>query len=500
MPYRSIANIKGNGLENPRIVGDDLVIDEVNPSVGTVTPRTAGNVRGPQGVQGNPGLEDVPTDPGIAALIATAGTSETQTAGDARWVQNGMLGALLNQRVPRVVDVPADMGMSMAIAIVRDENGEYSTNLDPAELHTPATGPTFYVDPVNGSNANTGLSWAQAFATAAYASQKNSREWGRIVLKGGIYDRTSALQSLAGPGSKAIVAAPGERVIFVTGDRITPWTSEGSGVYSGAIATCNGVLDAAFRDGHDVARPLRLAADETELAATPGTYTFASGTVKVHLLDGRAPDDDVFVSRPASTLVGPLEEGKSVYLEGVEWWGGTTANLTASGDNTALYGKRCGFHLSQSTNGLSVLGVSRVVLQDCGAHSNWLDGFNYHEQSGRTGEVVEVNCTADNNGMTSGSQNGSTAHESYRIVRAGGVYSSNLGANIADVNAAKSFNVGVTAANSRRETIPTDFLGGDMWLDQCTAGSAIAAEVQAGGTVRVRDLLRSGTVAGTTPW
>lgn len=44
--------------------------------------------QGEQGEQGNPGLENVPTDPGIAALISTAGTSETKTALYANFARN----------------------------------------------------------------------------------------------------------------------------------------------------------------------------------------------------------------------------------------------------------------------------------------------------------------------------------------------------------------------------------------------------------------------------
>lgn len=53
--YERIANLKGpkgNGVTNPRVVGDNLVMDQMDGTEVSETGVVVGNVRGPQGPQG----------------------------------------------------------------------------------------------------------------------------------------------------------------------------------------------------------------------------------------------------------------------------------------------------------------------------------------------------------------------------------------------------------------------------------------------------------------
>lgn len=452
--------------------------------------------RGPEGPQGLPGATAIPTDEAVAAYVATEGTSATQTALDGRYGARAIVDSLAEMLMPQRIDLPDGMGtFTDPFTVTRRLGGSYSTGIDAAALHTPGAGPTYYVDPINGNNANTGLSMAQAFKDAAYAALKNSSDASTIICKGGVYVR-SDIPSIRGK-NVAIKAAPGEKVIFTACDRLTSWTASSTPPrYRHTLASANGVLDLKFTDSAGLPQQLQPVVNFAAVLETPGSWYFDGTAVFVHLSDGRAPDANVLVSRPVNSLLyqGLTGSNVSTYLEGIEFWGGTTANLTASGDNWRLYAKRCKFLFANATNGLSVLGVARVVLQECEASHNHLDGFNYHESSGRNGQVIEVDCTAHHNGKTPGSNNGSTAHDQYKIARVGGYYDSNTGANIADVNTARSFNVGVSASNSTE--YGQDFYGANMWLDGCFSRSPIAFEPQAGGTIRVRSCLYTGETVG----
>jgi hypothetical protein len=81
MPWKLVANIRGpRGFSvKSAAIGTDGRL-RLTLTSGEVL--SAGIARGPQGL---PGLEDVPTDPGIAELIRTEGTSETQVALDERY-------------------------------------------------------------------------------------------------------------------------------------------------------------------------------------------------------------------------------------------------------------------------------------------------------------------------------------------------------------------------------------------------------------------------------
>ncbi|MGC5078449.1 glycosyl hydrolase family 28-related protein [Agrococcus sp. DT81.2] len=68
--------IKGNDVVNPRVVGDNLLLDEITrtDSGTATTTKTVGNVRGPQGL---PGTNGVPTAEAIAQNLTLPGPART---------------------------------------------------------------------------------------------------------------------------------------------------------------------------------------------------------------------------------------------------------------------------------------------------------------------------------------------------------------------------------------------------------------------------------------
>lgn len=403
-----------------------------------------------------------------------------------------------NHLSARRFNTPTEMNFPLRVGAERVSGGGLRARISPRAVHARgAGGPTYYVDPALGSNTNSGLSWDQALRDPFTASMKTP-DAAEIVVRGGFYTRA---QIPTYRRSLIIRAEEGTRPIFACCDTFTTWE-----VHTGTLAwrvirsNVASVLDRTILDEDGDPIELTLVGSAGEVAATPGSWYTNGPTVYVRTHDSRTPDANILLSMNASSLVGTGLTGNwSLYVEGIEWWGGTTANILATGDNCLFLAKDSTFKFANSTNGLSIRGVKTVVLENCEASKNRYDGFNYHEESGRNGNVVEINCVARKNGKVPGSQNGSTAHESYKIVRIGGLYEHNVGANVADVNNALSYNIGVTARNSTGYDI--DFYGINMWLEQCVGEvSATAISVAPGGIVRTRDCVFEGDASTATPY
>lgn len=413
-----------------------------------------------------------------------------------------LLRALLEQRLPAAVTVPAELELGAPVpAVTRLSARAYQVGFDPAAGMAPAPGPVFYVDPATGVNSESyGESWEKAVKTPFYAQQKGA---GDIVIRPGIYDRGESATLIGASGAR--VRCPGGVAVFVIGDRLT-WTQGTGTTWTAPVLNCTSVLDArGVTPGSGEPRRLTQAASAAAVATTPGSWWHEGGTVTVNLQDGARPDTSVFALRPVNSLTygaAATGNGHDVYLEGIHFWGGTTANLTAKGDGWKFRATRCAWNYATSTNGLSITGVSQVMLRDCAANQNMLDGFNYHDDTtaNRTGSVIEVGCKGLGNGTTAGSNNGSSVHENYRALRVDCTYTGSAGANIADVNSARSVNIGVHCAGSWSDGYRQDFFANgtaQMWLDGCTAMSEQGVVAADQAQVKVRDTIITGATTGT---
>ena len=91
---------------------------------------------------------------------------------------------------------------------------------------------------------------------------------------------------------------------------------------------------------------------------------------------------------------------------------------------------------------ISFRGSGQAFLKNCVATNATNDGFDYRT----TVNAIEIDCRGIDNG-TEEADNGSTAHDSSRVVRVNGVYTGNY-RNIHDVQASKSLNFGCTVNTS----------------------------------------------------
>lgn len=99
---RNLGNVRGAGFSNPRLQGNDLLVDRTFD--GVTTTLNVGNVRGAQGL---PGTNATPADAAVAGYVSTAGSSETKTALDVRYASR------------RVVDTASKQSTLMGIFLRR---------------------------------------------------------------------------------------------------------------------------------------------------------------------------------------------------------------------------------------------------------------------------------------------------------------------------------------------------------------------------------------------
>ena len=168
-------------------------------------------------------------------------------------------------------------------------------------------------------------------------------------------------------------------------------------------------------------------------------------------------------------------------------YGGLTALYVSAnkvGHNSNAILKNCYLrYSSQSYNTLQGRG-GNYFLQNCLASDSQLnDGFNYHKSAvtNETGIIIEINCVGRNNGVDS-TDNGSTCHEGYEIIRLNCAYWENGGRNLADIDTnTVSWNVGCICADSVLDV--TAHTGATVILEGHIIPDLAKITVDAGGTL-----------------
>lgn len=244
-------------------------------------------------------------------------------------------------------------------------------------------------------------------------------------------------------------------------------------------------FDSNYKDNRGIPAPIVAAASQAacESASGAGTYYWdaATTTLYVHMIDNRIPDpaDGWIYARSAyrQEWQQALDTTSGVILgENLEFCAntGTATNaafryrpVTTGAATTAQMGLKNCLAYGSAGNGFEIYDADVVVMENCFARYNHIDGFNYHSfiTSGTDGEyitVYEYDCGALDSGYNlfsdqaalSTSANGSSSHDSMHILRVNGVYADCNGAIIADVNGVHSLNYNVQAGSPKGTASP----------------------------------------------
>lgn len=344
--------------------------------------------------------------------------------------------------------------------------------------HQNITSTTYFVNYDTGSSSATGLSSSAALKYPSDAMKK-AKNGDMIVIMGGYYPRNQ----LGFDQNKSVHIQGG---IFCNADnnRSLTWTLVEGTTYKTTRSQAFAVWQ-AIKDGSEFSELLPT----PTLAlckSTNGAYFIDGDTVYVNTPSGYsgAPGYDILVSLNA---VGATINTNVWCEDTVFVFGGQAACLNRSNTNPALF-SGCTFKYAKQNGFMSQGGKS--YLLNCKAYNNGRDGFSYKKLNSNVSYGFEVGCTAHHNGddESTGSDNGSTAHEGSIVTRINGKYYENKGPNIADVNPGTiSYNLNCACSNSsataQDRQIDFNIEDGTMYLDRCTSDGSFISLYEASVTM-----------------
>lgn len=366
----------------------------------------------------------------------------------------------------------------------------------------------YWVDPVGGDNANSGLTSGLPKKTVGAVTALSASNPKVIWLAPGIYYRDTSPAGVTYSHLQHMTMKPTSgRALLTTAlspAEITTnggWTASGA-AYGTPATSVGNVFDASSLDYRGVPRRYTNVANLAAVQALAGSWAEVSGTVYVRCFDGRAPDDDVLVNMKTGGFTVTPRAAKTVYFKDLGFlMGSTSSDCVRVSTQAATTGYFTAINCFFGGGGADALGIRNTTLswlRQCTAAHGKVDGFSGTRNHALAMDVVEYLCHAFNAGAGgSGTTNNcSTYHEGSRVLRLGGVYYSALGPVVADVNGCKSLNINCSSsrsllgsgagaaswyANNSVGSIETS-PAGKQWLVRCAGGESlydISAETSA---------------------
>ena len=361
-----------------------------------------------------------------------------------------------------------------------EKRGHYARLLNDLNIYRqPLSANPTYVDPINGNDTTgTGVSWATAYKTLSKALTGGNNT---IYVRGNCILPYEANLSTYTVASNWNIIAVGGPVIAGCVEQGSWGEANGLNVFTPTVTgnTPVAVFDTgSFSHLYGYER-LTQVSTLALCQSTPSSWFRDSSDgykVYVHTKNGETVytgTNRIVVQYARNNYSFVWSGNYRVYFEGFRFFGtnniGTSGGvLKLSSDGTfrqgVFYAKNCEFSCAydSAANGLSALDVGIVITENCAAHSNRRDGFNYHEgPSGVSPHFIEVNNIACGNGYldTSSGQNnnnGSTAHETAKGVRINCTYSGSRGPAVKDIDETVTYNVAVTTHDSIAGFVVTD--------------------------------------------
>ena len=406
--------------------------------------------------------------------------------------------------------------------ILTDYNGEFLVDFDVSSFKNTG-GTSIYISP-NGDDSNSGTSKTSPKKTLEAAYNVSGVK--TIYMLPGIYGRNEGFNSSTViTKSINIIGLVDDGEVFVTRHVHTNMTLANVNTYYGTRSHFTGVVDIWNKDEDGYYIKYQKVDTAQACIDTEGSWYYdGSSTAYVHVINNsneeRTPTSSngilLMHEDTGSSHIGGsfIINNGNVYLENLTCIGGPTplhAYQTSSSDEINIYAKKCKFLSSKgyysgqnyyARNAVWIQGAKIAYFQSCTAALSEKDGFNYNPSpSGispltRT-KAIEVNCIGCKNGTEGdGDDQGSTAHNC-DIIRVGGIYYKNTGANVGDEGGATSWNVGCTAfeskATSKSKPQNSNFMcykNSVMFCDSCTGFASIynlSSTVEFDDGVRVGD-------------
>lgn len=267
------------------------------------------------------------------------------------------------------------------------------------------------------------------------------------------------------------------------------WTQNGtySVVYQAAnpqtSLNIGSALDETNIDPRGYPIGFKRAASILEVSTTPNSFFYDATADIVYLrtFNDRVPDSDIrcFLS---STTLRLLRLGSSVaggsqfYIENIRLLGAQPLIVLGTNniDDYLVGFSNCHFSHGGQKDGIFFSGNCKGFANNCVADYNAGDGFNYNHT---VGFLLEWYCKSYGNSITNvSSNNGSTSHGNFRVIRVGGDYENMAGKPVQDINNSKSISIGCRTSDSKgvlaidRAAFASDSANPgntEMWLIHC---------------------------------
>lgn len=377
------------------------------------------------------------------------------------------------------VDFPNPLGASVSYdgeEFIIDK-GVVDIDFTVANTHTK-----YYVNYQTGSDSNDGLTSASAVKTYGKAADLAQAVVGadEIILE----DEWIGYQSIINAGEFynhdiKITSASPSGYTRITQKRESyegtfAWVDNSDGTFSSTTnqADHSAMYDNKFKDKYGIATPMKAVNSVSEVIALKGSFYYDGTTMTMQMIDSREPDGDWIYASSLTTVLFAVYQTKAdatVILENLitysnnktvssnNGFGGRNQNYSGANPNTSKLGVLNCRGVGASGNGFGFTDYRTSIYQNSVAKYNTKDGFNYHSIAGNPNgkymTVYEINCISDYNGYTgfknqsasTGSNNGSTAHDNMNIIRVNSKHTNVEGSVIADVNGVYSLNFGINA-------------------------------------------------------
>lgn len=361
--------------------------------------------------------------------------------------------------------------------IISDGKGEFDVRFDVSQYKLTG-GKSYYIDAINGNNANDGLTLTKAIKDVRVVAPKlNDND--TLYFSKGDYLRNNGVLFPAGFNKSINMIALDDDVNLIAADEPN-WikTTSTENVYEVTRSAVKRVIN-LNNIFENTPQEFKLVNSIEQVNETP--YSFYTDNVKVYINCNGVPNKRI-IPLLETSLLNITNPSGNFYIENINFYGGQRPLrfVLNNSNNVFLYKVNMQFACQISGNGLEIVGGNTIISQKCIANNNQMDGFNYHiGADGSKPNMIEIDCIGLDNGYEKGtagdkSNNGSTLHDGLKGIRVNGIYGRNDGGNVADVNeGTQSWNLGCVEFESYQNRGYQASDGSQMFLDSCIGyGSA----------------------------
>lgn len=399
-------------------------------------------------------------------------------------------------------------------------NGRYGVGAEPRSLVAQAIwdGPVYYVDAAAANSAGGGLTPATAVKSIAVAIDrlnKSGAAGGRILIKGGAYDRTmDTTDSGASNGLGGITCQKHTAFIGYGGvPEIGPFQllnfAADAGAYIAARTNVAKVFDLLNRDEFGDYIEIVKQADAATVNAGSGWFQDGAN-VRIRRPDGAAvtnANTRVFLAGDGMQLGA---SNVDVYCEGLYLQSGIAAcfrSLVASSGNIVFNRMRLAAPGAVARNTVAIDNRTGLFAAfNSNASKGTSDGWNFHGVTGQL-HVLLVDTRGDDNGRIGATScNGFTLHENVIAIVATSSFRRGAGGTVRNIGSSQMWALATTSQDDLGDqpfggpVPPTQYQFDDTakaWLYDCSAlGGNCSLRVASTASVVARNFNYDGTIEG----